>query len=95
MVVGVNRHVSPTDALEVFTVDPGRERDQAQAVAELRSRRDQAAVTAALDAVHDAAEAGTNIVGPCVDAVSAYATVGEIVARLREVHGSWTPHHAF
>ncbi len=95
MVVGVNRHVSPADALEVFTVDPGRERDQAQAVAELRSRRDQSAVTAALDSVRDAAEAGTNIVGPCVDAVSAYATVGEIVARLREVHGSWTPHHAF
>ena len=95
VVVGVNRHVSPTDALEVFTVDPGRERDQAHAVAELRIKRDQAAVTAALDTVHDAAEAGTNIVGPCVDAVSAYATVGEIVSRLREVHGSWTPHHAF
>ena len=95
VVVGVNRHVSPTEALEIFTVDPGRERDQAQAVARLRTSRDRAAVTAALDTVHDAAEAGTNIVGPCVDAVSAYATVGEIVARLREVHGSWTPHHAF
>jgi methylmalonyl-CoA mutase, N-terminal domain len=95
VVVGVNKHTSPTEPLEVFTVDPEHEREQARAVGELRQGRDRAAVAAALQAVYDAAASGANVVGPCVEAVRAYATVGEIVARLRDVHGSWSPSHTF
>lgn len=90
-VVGVNRHPSATEPLEVFAVDPGLEKERAEGLAALRERRDGRAVAAALAAVHDAAAAGDNVLPPCVDAVRAYATIGEVVARLREVHGSWTP----
>jgi len=61
----------------------------------LRDRRDGAAVTAALAGVRDAAAAGENVVAPCVAAVRAYATIGEVVAVLREVHGSWQPSTTF
>lgn len=90
-VVGVNRHASSTPPLEVFTVDPGLERGRAEALAALRSRRDEAAVGSALADVRDAAAAGDNVVPACVAAVRAYATVGEIVGRLRDVHGAWVP----
>jgi methylmalonyl-CoA mutase N-terminal domain/subunit len=41
------------------------------------------------------ARAGENVLPACVEAVSAYATVGEIVAVLREVHGDWRPAVAY
>ena len=41
-----------------------------------------------LDLVEGAARSGENVVPACVEAVKAYATVGEIVARLRGVFGS-------
>jgi methylmalonyl-CoA mutase N-terminal domain/subunit len=48
-----------------------------------------------LEAVRKAAEAGENVVPACVQAVSAYATVGEIVTVLRDIHGTWQPSVAF
>ncbi|MGZ4474059.1 MAG: acyl-CoA mutase large subunit family protein [Nocardioidaceae bacterium] len=90
-VVGVNRYPARTEPLEVFTVDPGLERAQTRSLAALRGRRDHRAVQAALADLQDAATAGQNVVPACVQAVRAYATVGEIVSRIRTVHGSWTP----
>jgi methylmalonyl-CoA mutase N-terminal domain/subunit len=39
--------------------------------------------------------AGENVMPATIEAVSAYATIGEVVDVLREVHGSWTPTAAF
>ena len=91
VVVGVNRYPSPTEPLEVFRVDPATEAGQVASLRGVRARRDDARVQATLGALGEAARAGHNVVPPCVEAVSAYATVGEIVAVLREVHGSWQP----
>jgi methylmalonyl-CoA mutase N-terminal domain/subunit len=91
IVVGVNRYPAGTEPLEVFRVDPALEEAQTRSLAELRRRRDACAVDEALDDLTAAAKAGENIMPACIDAVRAYATVGEIVARLREVHGPWTP----
>ncbi len=95
VVVGVNRYPAPTEPLEVFTVDPALEAGQASAVAAVRARRDSAAVAKALHAVEDAARSGDNIVPACVEAVTAYATLGEVVNRLRNVHGRWLPTAVF
>ncbi|MGH8937887.1 MAG: methylmalonyl-CoA mutase family protein, partial [Actinomycetes bacterium] len=91
VVVGVNRHASDSPGLEVFGVDPGLENALTGELAALRDRRDAAAVEAALATLRETAAAGDNVIAACVAAVRAYATIGEIVARLREVHGSWTP----
>jgi methylmalonyl-CoA mutase N-terminal domain/subunit len=52
-------------------------------------------VTRSLDALERAARSGENIVPACVEAVKAYATIGEIVGRLRAVFGEWRPSGAF
>jgi methylmalonyl-CoA mutase, N-terminal domain len=91
VVVGVNRFAVPPEPIEVFAVEPGVEAEQVAAVEAVRARRSAPAVERALADLRQAAAAGDNVVEPCVAAVSAYATVGEIVSVLRGVHGTWTP----
>jgi methylmalonyl-CoA mutase N-terminal domain/subunit len=95
VVIGVNQHRSPTEPLDVFAVDPAMEAAQVAAVRAVRANRNQAAVDAALADLHTAAIAGRNVMEPTIAAVQAYATVGEVVAVLRDVHGGWTPTAAF
>jgi methylmalonyl-CoA mutase, N-terminal domain len=93
--VGVNRFVTDHVAFPVFAMDPQSERVQLENLAGVKAYRDEAAVAAGLASVKAAAESGANVVPACVEAVSAYATVGEIVDVLREVYGRWTPVSAF
>lgn len=95
VVVGVNRHPAPTEPLEVFELSPGVEEGQVAAVRRVRAERDGAAVDAALSALKAAAAGGHNVLPATIEAVKAYATVGEVVGVLREVHGEWTPTAAF
>jgi methylmalonyl-CoA mutase N-terminal domain/subunit len=53
----------------------------------LRARRDPAAWRTALDALALRARGRENLMPALVDAVLAWATVGEIASRLREVFG--------
>lgn len=94
-VVGVNLFPSDPEPMEVFTVDPALEAQQVKALHQLRARRDPDAVERALDDLSAVAKSGDNVVPACVEAVEAYATVGEIVDRLRDVHGRWTPTTSF
>ena len=95
VVVGVNKFPSATEPLEVFEVDPTSERQQAEAVARLRTTRDQARVEETLAGLRRAAEASQNVMPATIDAVKAYATIGEIVDVLRDVHGPWQPSATF
>ena len=95
VVVGVNRFPTETEPLEVFEVDPALERQQAESVARVRSGRDGTAVDAALADLRADAAAGRNVMPATVEAVRAYATIGEIVDVLREVHGRWQPTATF
>jgi methylmalonyl-CoA mutase N-terminal domain/subunit len=90
-VVGVNKFPAPSDPLEVFSVDPAAESGQIHAVTLLRGSRDIAAVKRALAELHDAALAGENILPTTIEAVTVYATIGEIVDVLLDVHGAWVP----
>jgi methylmalonyl-CoA mutase, N-terminal domain len=89
VIVGVNRFAdegegAPSDLLRI---DPELERAQGERVRALRARRDPRAWEAALDALATRARGDDNLVPPIVDAVLAWATVGEIAGRLREVFG--------
>jgi len=94
-VVGVNTFVTDPVAFDVFSIDPESERAQVRSLEEVRARRSDADVAAGLEAVRAAAEAGENVVPACVQAVRAYATVGEMAQVLREVYGTWRPSGAF
>ncbi len=94
-VIGVNRFATPSEPLVVFRVDPAGEQRQRESLQALRDRRSQPDVTRCLDLVERAARSGENVVPACVEAVKAYATVGEIVGRLRTVFGEWRPTGAF
>jgi methylmalonyl-CoA mutase N-terminal domain/subunit len=94
-VIGVNRFASASEPLAVFRGDPTGEQRQADGVRALRARRPQQEVERCLDLVERAARSGENVVPACVEAVKAYATIGEIVDRLRAVFGEWRPTGAY
>ncbi|HET8617129.1 MAG TPA: methylmalonyl-CoA mutase family protein [Actinomycetales bacterium] len=95
VVVGVNRWASAAEPLEVFAADPEGESRQAESVRRVRAERDDGAWRAAMERLRTDATAGANVLPACVDAVRAYATVGELCEVLRGVHGAWQPTRAF
>jgi methylmalonyl-CoA mutase N-terminal domain/subunit len=91
IVVGVNAYQEDAPPrIPLFRVDPAVEQRQVERLQDLRARRDQRAVQSALDEVARAARAGENVIPALVDAVRAYATVGEICDTLRRVYGVYT-----
>jgi len=90
--VGVNHLVHPEDKreIEIFRLDDDMEEQQVAKVRSLRARRDNAAVTAALDKVREAARSGANLVPPCLEAVKVCATHGELCDAMRDVFGVHT-----
>jgi len=92
VVVGVNKFtVDADESYAPLRVDPAIEQQQAERLADLRSRRDGAAVRRCLDAVKRAAEGQDNVLYPLREALAARATVGEACDALREVWGVYRP----
>jgi methylmalonyl-CoA mutase N-terminal domain/subunit len=98
-IVGVNRFQSDvfqSDAapIELLRVGETSARRQTAKLAALRARRDNGIVQKTLDALRRAAEGTENTMPPLLDAVRAYATLGEICDALRGVFGTYqeTPH---
>ncbi|HKF56372.1 MAG TPA: methylmalonyl-CoA mutase family protein, partial [Blastocatellia bacterium] len=89
-VVGVNRFSTDQDAsIAVMTIDPDLERQQVESLQEVRARRSQPLVAASLEMIERAARSDENLMPFIVDAVEAYATLGEISDRLRAVFGEY------
>jgi methylmalonyl-CoA mutase, N-terminal domain len=90
-VVGVNRFTSDEAAsVPVLRIDPELERQQIERLNRVRARRDERAACEALDQVEQAAHTDENLMPHIVQAVEAYATLGEISDRLRSVFGEYT-----
>ncbi|HEY7409800.1 MAG TPA: methylmalonyl-CoA mutase family protein [Vicinamibacteria bacterium] len=89
VIVGVNRFVESGEppVSDVLRIDPALERTQVARLRALRARRDAAAWSAALDRLESAARSAQNLMPALIDAVLAWATVGEIASRLRGVFG--------
>jgi methylmalonyl-CoA mutase N-terminal domain/subunit len=88
VIVGVNKFQTKEDLRpDVLRVDPEIGRRQAQKLAALRSRRDNAAAGTALAALEDAARGTANLLPRILAAVEAWATLGEISDTLRKVFG--------
>jgi methylmalonyl-CoA mutase N-terminal domain/subunit len=90
-IVGVNTLTSnDDDELEILRISHEVEREQKRVLGERRRTRDEAAVTAALQRMLDAARTDENMVPPMLDAVRAEATLGEICDALRDEWGAYT-----
>ena len=92
IIVGVNEYeVDEDPEVDLEEVTEEDERRQVDRLESVRAERDDEAVEAALAAVRDAARGDANLLPPIVDAVKAYATVGEISDTLREEFGEYQP----
>jgi methylmalonyl-CoA mutase N-terminal domain/subunit len=90
VVVGMNRfEVEQEKAIPIQKIDPGLEAKQVERVRALRARRDAGPWQAALEGVEDAARSGANVMPRILEAVEAYATVGEISDAMRRVFGEY------
>jgi methylmalonyl-CoA mutase len=92
-IVGLNKHRLEQEApLDILEVDNTAVREsQVKRLAELRAKRDGAAVKAALAALTESARTGEgNLLALAVTAARARATLGEISDALEEVYGRYS-----
>jgi methylmalonyl-CoA mutase N-terminal domain/subunit len=90
VVVGLNRFTAAEEsAVPVLRIDPAIERAQVERVRRVRQRRDATRAQAALQRVEEAARSEANLLPAILEAVEAYATVGEISDALRRVFGEY------
>jgi methylmalonyl-CoA mutase, N-terminal domain len=87
VIVGVNRFQSGGQPIELLQIDEASARQQSAKLAALRQRRDNGRVSRSLDALRRSAEGRENTMPSILDAVRAYATLGEICDALRGVFG--------
>ena len=88
VIVGVNKYAM-TDEPEVpiLVIDESVRTHQVERLDETRTKRDAGAVTKALDNLRLAAQRNENTMPATIEAVRAYATLGEICSALRDVYG--------
>ncbi|WP_224336674.1 acyl-CoA mutase large subunit family protein [Haloprofundus halobius] len=95
IIVGVNEFQVDDEAhVDVEEVSEEDERRQVESLGELKDERDTEAVEDALAAIRDAAHGDANLLPLIVDAVKAYATVGEICNVLRDEFEEYHPSSA-
>jgi methylmalonyl-CoA mutase N-terminal domain/subunit len=92
IIVGVNEfELAEEKPPEILKIGLSLEERQKEKLARLKARQDKQAVVAALKQVEEAAR-GTDNLMPCIiDAVRAYATLGEISDAMRKVFGEYRP----
>jgi methylmalonyl-CoA mutase N-terminal domain/subunit len=92
IIVGVNKYVMPQDEkakVNILRVDPEVQRRQIERLKRVRAERDNRAVKRALERLEEAARRRENTMPYILEAVKAYASVGEIMEVLKKVHGTY------
>jgi len=91
ILVGVNDYAVEEDwvPLKPLRIPPDVEAEQLARLQEVKRKRNNAKVKSVLDKLHDAAERDENLMPPIIEAVKAYATLGETVNVLREIFGEY------
>jgi methylmalonyl-CoA mutase, N-terminal domain len=90
VIVGVNGYVEEDEPrVPILYIDEGAAERQIARLQQLRRDRDHAAVQRTLDALKRGAASGENTMPLLIDAVRAYATIGEMCDALREVWGEY------
>ena len=90
IIVGVNAFVEPEERpISTLYIDHEVREQQSEKLARLRRERDSKAAEAALERLRGAAEGTENLMPPILEAVRAYATLGEMCDVLRTVFGTY------
>lgn len=90
IIVGVNRFRQEEPPLEdVLRISPEVETYQVEKLKKVKENRDQSKVAQTLERLKTAAKGTENLVPVILEAVKAYATLGEIAGALREVFGEY------
>jgi methylmalonyl-CoA mutase N-terminal domain/subunit len=90
VVVGVNKYRDDDEPNpEYFKVDQTLADRQREKLERLRDERDDATVQKALESLRTAAEGEANVMPAIIEAVHAYATLGEICGTMRGVFGEY------
>ena len=90
--IGVNRNVDPPkkEEIEIHKIDPATEERQVARTRDVRARRNGAKVAALLDRLEtEARDNAINLMPTTIELVKARATMGEIVARLKQAFGTY------
>ena len=90
VIVGQNDFTGEVgEPIDYLYIDDTVEEKQVERLAALRRRRDAGAVERAVEAVRCAAASDVNLMPAILEAVHAYATVGEICGAMRDVFGEY------
>ncbi|MCL2128559.1 MAG: methylmalonyl-CoA mutase family protein, partial [Treponema sp.] len=90
VIVGLNKYQVKEEAPKgLLRVDPAVEEMQKESVSRLREKRDNALVKETLDKLGTACRSTDNVMPFILDAVRAYATLGEICNVMRDVFGEY------
>jgi methylmalonyl-CoA mutase, N-terminal domain len=91
VIVGVNAYTDggAADQVEILKIGDLPERRQRERLAELRARRDDARVRAALASLTEAGRNDANVIEPMLECVRTYATLFEIRDALEQVYGAY------
>jgi len=90
VIVGLNEYtIEEESPIELLRIDPKVEKEQVARLQKLKKERDNKKVEATLEKLHYAAEKDENLMPTIIEAVKAYATLGEITNVLRKVYGEY------
>ena len=88
IIVGVNKYTTREEtSIPMLRVDPKVEEEQVAGLQKLRRERNNRKVDEMLEKLHYATEKDENLMPIIIEAVKAYATLGEICGVLRKVYG--------
>jgi len=90
VVVGVNQFTTEEKTpIPILRVDPAVEKRQIERLNRTKRKRNNAKVNSTLDELRRAAEGAQNLMPVILEAVKAYASLGEICGVLKEVFGEY------
>ncbi len=92
VVAGVNRYVDPPkkEEIEIHKIDPASADRQIARTKEVRRRRDQGRLERLMERLdREARDPAVNLMPVTIELVEARATMGEIVARLKRIFGTY------
>jgi methylmalonyl-CoA mutase N-terminal domain/subunit len=88
-IVGVNKYAmgNESSGVSILVINEEVQHRQIERVEQTRAHRDKGAVANALEKLKQAATSNENTMPATIEAVRAYATLGEICDALRDVYG--------
>lgn len=90
--IGVNKFkIDEPPCTTVLKIDPQVESLQVEKLSKIKAARDNRKVRQLLEKLREAARGDQNLMVPILEAVKAYATLGEICGALKEVFGEYKP----